>query len=383
MGNGEDVLMPWLNDWTLKRDNPADRVVVSNEVNKHLHPVPQGPKEMQGSQNLFLLEKGCDATLNGKLNQIIENELVVRLQRERDELGLWGSECTSPIYHHFTITGWSAIYHNTNNQELKSLIEENLGSFFWYALRMGLRESKHGLIGMRGTGHNFAESGFPDLHFVCQYFTSGRPKDYTKLSSWKPMFKDSGWCFAGVAGGRNYELYKKAFEYAVDDTWKPWKLRSKLTFIRVDHQPVGHFYEKGINGNTPAMIAYINKHYLPWNATVRVRQRADNSTGSLVLQPTKGLGYVEYRGIYTSLTGNQGTQVQSVPFNIYSGYSAPGFGYAMKVEILTSDLSGVSGWTQIYPSQSVPENPAIPQTPEYPNNPNPPRRRKRWWEFWK
>lgn len=376
MGNGEDVLMPWLNDWTLKRDNPADRVVVSNEVNKHLHPVPQGPKEMQGSQNLFLLEKGCDATLNGKLNQIIENELVVRLQRERDELGLWGSECTSPIYHHFTITGWSAIYHNTNNQELKSLIEENLGSFFWYALRMGLGESKHGLIGMRGTGHDFAESGFPDLHFVCQYFTSGRPKDYTKLSSWKPMFKDSGWALAGVAGGRNYELYKKAFEYAVDNTWRPWKLRSKLTFVRINGRMAGHFYEKGINGNTPALLAYTvqPRRYLPFNCNVRVRQRADNSSVVMMtdFSAERPIVMFDYVGIYTDLIGGGGsTQEQRLDF-----------AFITSVEILTSDLSGVSGWTQIYPSQSVPvEQP--PSNTHADPPPAPPKKRKRWWEFWK
>lgn len=381
MGNGEDVLMPWLNEWLLKRDTTTNRARVIMEVEKQTHPVPSGPKEMQGSQNLFILQSGCEMALHGDLTPSRIQEHIVRLQRERDELGLWGSECTSPIYHHFTITGWSAIYHNTNNQELKSLIEENLGSFFWYALRMGLGESKHGLIGMRGTGHDFAESGFPDLHFVCQYFTSGRPKDYTKLSSWKPMLKDSGWCFSGVAGGRNYELYKKAFEYAVDDTWKPWKLRSKLTFIRVDHQPVGHFYEKGINGNTPTMIAHVSGRYLPWNATVRVRQKADNSSGTLVLEPNIGLGFVEYRGIYTSLTGNNGAKVQHSSFQITDN----GFGVPInrRVEILTSDLSGVSGWVQIYPSQSIPENPTIPQTPESPNIPNTPRKRKRWWEFWK
>ena len=378
MGNGEDTLMPYLNTWLLGGNTNHLRARAIQEVEKQLHPVPNGPKEMQGSQNLFLLQAGSEMALHGDMTAPRIHELIVRLQRERDELGLWGSECTSPIYHHFTITGWSAIYHDTNNVELKELIEQNLGSFFWYALRMGLGESKHGLIGMRGTGHDFAESGFPDLHFVCQYFISGRPKDFTKLSSWKPMFKDSGWCFSGVAGGRNYDLYKKAFEYAVDDTWKPWKLRSKLTFIRVDKKPVGHFYEKGINGNTPAMIAYINKHYLPWNATVRVRQRADNSTGLLVLRHETGLGYVEYSGIYTSLAGNSGAQVQAIPFNI--AYRSIGV-HLLKVEILTSDLSGVSGWTQIYPSQSVPVE--QPPASTHIEPPTPPKKRKRWWEFWK
>ena len=369
MGNGEDTLMPYLNSWLLREQNNNLRAKTIHEVEKQLHPVPNGPKEMQGSQNLFLLQAGCEMAIHGEMTKPRQDELIVRLSRERDELGLWGSECTSPIYHHFTITGLCAIYHNTSNVVLKELIEENLGSFFWYALRMGLGESKHGLIGMRGTGHDFAESGFPDLHFVCQYFISGRPKDYTKLSSWKPHFKDSGWCFAGVAGGRNYELYKKAFEYAVDDNWKPWRLRSKLAFIRVDRVPVGHFYERGINGNTPAMIAYINRHYLPWNATVRVRQKADNSTGVLVLQPENNTVYVEYRGIYTSLTGNESAQVQAVGFNLGG-----------KVEILTSDLSGVSGWTQIYPSQSVPVE--QPPTSTHIEPPTPPKKRKPWWMFW-
>lgn len=377
MGNGEDTLMPWLNEWTLKRNILSGRERVIQEVEKQLHPVPNGPKEMQGSQNLFLLEKGCGAALNGKLDPGTEHELVVRLQRERDELGLWGSECTSPIYHHFTITGLCAIYHNTSNVVLKELIEENLGSFFWYALRMGLGESKHGLIGMRGTGHDFAESGFPDLHFVCQYFTSGRPKDYTKLSSWKPMFKDSGWCFAGVAGGRNYELYKKAFEYAVDDNWKPWRLRSKLTLIRVDRKPVGHFYNKGINGNTPAMIAYVSGRYLPVNATIRVRQKADNSSGGLLIDSVSGVGSVMYNGIYTSLTGGGGGP-QYARFQIVD--NSWGTPIKSRVEILTSDLSGVSGWTQIYPSQSVPVE--QPPTSTHIEPPTPPKKRKPWWMFW-
>ena len=182
MGNGEDVLMPWLNSYLISgsRMNASQ---AEAEVNKRVHPVPNGPKEMQGSQNLFLLEAGCDAAIHGKLSPQLEKELIVRLQKERDEVGLWGSECTSPIYHHFTITGWSAIYHNTSNVVLKELIEQNLGSFFWYALKMGLADSKHGLIGMRGTGHDIQSTGYPDLHFVCQYFTKGRPKDFTSLTS--------------------------------------------------------------------------------------------------------------------------------------------------------------------------------------------------------
>jgi len=364
--------MPWLNGWLLKEHGYID--VVSAEVAKRTHPVPSGPKEMSGSQNLFLLELGCDAALNGHLSGQLENELIIRLQRERDELGLWGPECTSPIYHHFIITGLSAIYHNTNNPVLKDLIEQNLGSFFWYALQMGLHNSKHGLIGMRGTGHDFAETGFPDLHFVCSYFTSGRPKDYTKLEAWKPMFKDSGWVWAGLPGGRSYELYKKAFEYAVDGNWVPWKLRSKLTFIKVDGAHIGHFYEKGINGNTPAMIAYVHSFYLPWNSKVRVRQKADHSSGKLVLDKTNGIGSVEYNGIYTSLTGGGGG-TQYARFQIAD--NSFGIPLQSRVDILISDLPT---WVKIYPSESVPVEPDPPVDPPITR----PRKKKYpWWMFWK
>lgn len=376
MGNGQDVLMPYLNSWLKRNSKNNYRLEAEQAVRQGKHPVPSGDKELQVSQNLFLLEAGAKGVLNYSMSDALEHQLITRLKRERDEIGLWGSECTSPIYHHFIITGLSAIYHNTINGELKDLIEQNLGSFFWYAIRMGLADSKHGLIGMRGTGHDFATSGFPALHFVCQYFTSGRPTNYKQLSGWKDWLNDTGWAVAGLPGGRNYDLYKKAFEYAVDDDWTPWKLRSKLTFIRVDHGRVGHFYEKGINNNTPAMIAYVTQHYLPWNSAVRVRQRADNSTGTLVLQPEAGLAYIEYRGIYTSLTGNDGVQVQAIPFNI--AYSGIGL-HALKTEVLTSDLSGVSGWTQIYPSKSVPEDTPAP----IPTPPREPKKRKRWWEFWK
>lgn len=374
----ETVLMPWLNNWLLKKEQPIG--AVKTEVAKRLHPVPSGPKEMAGSQNLFLLELGCDAALNGLLSSSVEQELIARLERERDTVGLWGSECTSPIYHHFTITGLSAIYHNTNNEHLKDLIEQNLGSFFWYALRMGLDKSKHGLIGMRGTGFDFASSGFPDLHFVCQYFTSGRPKNYTELSSWKPMFKDSGWAFSSVAGGRNYELYKKAFEYAVDNSWKPWRLRSKLTFVRVDGVDAGHFYERGINGNTPAIIAYVNKSnmysyagYLPTNLDIRVRQKQDNSIGGYEIKDTTVV--FTYSGVYTSLTNGGGGDTQTL---VHYGYKIT------KVEVLTSSLDGVTGWVQVYPSASVPsDSPQIPLPAEQPNNANPPqKKRKPWWMFW-
>ena len=387
MGNGQDVLMPWLNEWLLRRDKPQDRANALIEVNKRMHPVPSGDKEMQVSQNLFLLEAGCDAALDGNLSPQLEGDLIVRLTRERDELGLWGSECTSPIYHHFIITGLSAIYHNTNNATLKDLIEQNLGSFFWYAIRMGLDKSKHGLIGMRGTGHDFATSGFPALHFVCQYFTSGRPKNYETLGGWKDWLKDTGWVVAGLPGGRSYDLYKKVFEYAVDDNREPWKLRSRLTFLRVNGMPMGHFYQNGINGNTPCLIAYAGKApanmsilskygYLPRNSNVRMRQNHDNSSCQLSV-------FVD--PIYTSLTNVALTY--SGAYNGLTGANQDPIGWALAssqiehVYALTSDLSGVNGWDQIYPSKSIP----LPTEPV--NNPNPvtrPRKKKSpWWMFWK
>lgn len=384
MGNGEDTLIPNLNSWLLRR-GWVDRNKAIEEVLKRQHPVPNGPKEMQGSQNLFLLELGCDAALNGALKPSLERELITRLERERDELGLWGSECTSPIYHHFTITGLSAIYSNTTNEHLRSLIVENLGSFFWYALRMGLAESKHGLIGMRGTGHDFAESGFPDLHFVCQYHTSGRPKDYTRLSSWKPMLKDSGWAFSGVAGGRNYELYKAAFELAVDNAWTPWRLRSKLTFVRIDGIDAGHFYERGINGNTPACIGFARRPigsfaYLPKNLSIRVRQKKDDSIGGLSFSDGPFMK-LTYDGIYSSLHGGSGEQ-QSIALSLIRKANVNGD--PIRVEIMEIGLNGVVDWHQIYPIVNS-QNHTIPPSPEPTNNqnaPKPPKPRKPWWKFW-
>ena len=376
MGNGQDVLMPWLNDWLLRRDKPHQSYGVQVEVAKREHPVPSGPKEMSVSQNLFLLEAGCDAALNGNLSPQLDGDLIVRLTRERDELGLWGSECTSPIYHHFIITGLSAIYHNTNNATLKDLIEQNLGSFFWYVLKMGLANSKHGLIGMRGTGHDFGDTGFPDLHFVCQYFTSGRPKDQTRLSAWKPYLKDSGWVSAGLPGGRSYDLYKKVFEYAVDDGWNPWRLRSKLTFLREGGSEVGHFYEKGINGNTPAMIGYVHPSdyalpggYLPVNSTIRVRQKHDNSAGGYIVDG-KSI-FLTYNGLYTSLTGGTNSTQARTYFNPYLG----------SVDALTSSLDGVTGWVKVHPSASVPVD-APPPTVDPPVT-RPRKKKSPWWMFWK
>ena len=376
MGNGQDVLMPYLNSW-FKKDpkNPyreeADRAIAAGK-----HPVPQGSNELQASQNLFLLEAGARGVATGEIGAPLEQQLISRLKRERDEIGLWGSECTSPIYHHFIITGLSAIYHSTGNQELKALIEQNLGSFFWYALKMGLAHSKHGLIGMRGTGHDFATSGFPQLHFVCQYFTSGRPKNYGTMSGWKDWLKDTGWVMAGLPGGRSYDLYKKVFEYAVDDDWKPWRLRSKLTFIEVDSFAAGHFYEKGINGNTPALIAYVfpspyrmQGGYLPLNSAVRVRQKHDNSTGGYEVKDESV--YFTYDGIYTSLTNGLGeTQARA--------YCSA---YMSVVDVLTSDLSGVSGWARIHPSASVPVD-APPPTVDPPVT-RPRKKKTPWWMFWK
>jgi len=369
--------MPWLNGWLLGRGSNGSAQVAA-EVAKRTHPVPSGPKEMSGSQNLFLLEAGCDAALNGHLSGQLENELITRLQRERDELGLWGSECTSPIYHHFIITGLSAIYHNTNNPVLKDMIEQNLGSFFWYALQMGLADSKHGLIGMRGTGHDIQSTGYPDLHFVCQYFTKGRPKDFTSLTSWKPMLKNSGWAYSGVAGGLSYDLYKNAFELAVDGGWTPWRLRSKLTFIKVDGDAAGHFYERGINGNTPSLIAYVfpSNHgmgggYLPLNSTIRVRQKPDNATGGYEI---KGKSvYFTYDGIYTSLTNGLGQKQARVSYSQYMSV----------VEILTSDLSGVTGWVQVFPPEVSASVPVEPDPPVDPPITRPRKKKYPWWMFWK
>lgn len=378
MGNGQDVLMPWLNDWLLKREGSVSDTLAGSEVRKNQHPVPApGDNELQASQNLFLLQAGCDGALNGRVAN--EREIVDRLKRERDVIGLWGSECTSPIYHHFIITGLSAIYHNTSNSELKDLIEHNLGSFFWYAIRMGLDESPHGLVGMRGTGHDFAKSGFPDLHFVCQYHTSGRPKDYKSLTSWKKFLTDSGWAFSGVAGGRNYELCKKVYEYATSNSYMPWRLRSKLTILKIDGQsgPEASFYEKGINGNTPALMAYVSEPntYLPVNAHIRVRQKHDNASCHYTILDSNYPGGsrvvdIMYNGIYSS-----GEVVVSSVGEQSASFLVP---LSCKLLMLTSSLDEVTGWVEV---SFDPATPTMPSTPPAP--PAKPKKKHPWWMFWK
>lgn len=380
MGDGADILAPWLNDWLLRKsdkDNQVGRGALLIALTNNEHPVPgPGEKELQGSQNLFLLQAACEGAAYGNIPKHTEDALVARLERERDEIGLWGSECTSPIYHHFIISGLLGIAITTSNPHLKQLCEENLGSFFWYALKMGLASSPHGLIGMRGTGHDFAKTGFPDLHFVCQYFTSGRPKHHDGLSSWKKFLSDSGWAASGLPGGRCYELYKKVFEYAVDDGWKPWRLRSKLTFLRTgisDHY--GHYYEKGINGNTGTLIAYVSYQsspgvYLPVNSSVRIRQRHDNAAVQMVTEREPAMSFrdvssLNYSGLYTSLADSPSRQFAIVEH--------------LRLVKLESSLDGVTGWVDI-----TPPKPEVPATPAPPVAVEPrPKRKRKWWEFWK
>lgn len=379
MGDGADILAPWLNDWLLgknDKNNRIDRGQILVALTNNEHPVPEpGETELQKSQNLFLLQAACQGAAYGDIPSYVEEALVARLERERDEIGLWGSECTSPIYHHFIVSGLLGIAITTKHPKLKQLCEENLGSFFWYALKMGLASSRHGLIGMRGTGHDFSETGFPDLHFVCQYFTSGRPKNHIRLSGWKDWLSNSGWVASGLPGGRCYDLYKKVFEYAVDDSWKPWRLRSKLTFLRtgvLGHY--GHYYERGINGNTGSLMAYVKYQsspgrYLPVNSSVRIRQRHDNAMVELVIDDVpvdfvSGRATLTYTGLYSDLAGGPPKQFAILEY--------------LRLVKLESSLDGVAGWVDITPLP-----PAQPPVPDPTPAPKPAKRKRKWWEFWK
>jgi len=376
MAGGEDLMFPYLNSWLRGDKNPdVNMNKLLTLLDSGQHTVPQGDKELAGSQNLFLLKAGCERALGGNRAEQPSNtdeQLIARLERERDDIGLWGSEQTSPIYHHFIITGLGTVAITTSNTTLKYLARENLASFFWYVVKMGLGESKHGLVGQRGAGHNFTDSGFPYLHFITSYFLGGRPERHTEMGSWKNWFQDSGWVMASLKGGKLYAFMKEVWELVVDPHFVPWRLRVATHFFRDNVGPLGTLMEKGINNNTPDVGGYIRGgKYLPVNERIRVRQQASKGEyGWSILEDIEllvpsGVGLSKptllfsYTGIYQNLEGG-GNQVISAPVQ-------------GKLQMLTSSLSGVTGWEDVV---KVPQDPVAEPTPPgqpYPGtNPFPP-----------
>lgn len=368
MAGGEDLTFPFLNTRLLNRPHTVDINKLIRLLESGDHSVPQGEQELLGSQNLFWLKAGAERELWPGKNQRAntDDQLIMRLERERDVIGLWGSEQTSPIYHHFTITGMASVYINSANQHLKYLIVDNLASFFWYAKEMGLYNSPHGLIGQRGTGHNFTEHGFPDLHFFMRYFLGGRPARYEDAGGWKNFLKDSGWVYASLKRGRLYDLMKLVFERVVDHDFKPWGVMIPIHFLDVG----AHFMERGTNGNTPELGAYYNGKYLPVNEKIRVRQRASRgeytlSTYTSLTDPTWRHLFVNYSGIYLELPFS-GDQRLSIP-NPHS-----------LVRERVASMSGISEWVRVSPSRVIPNAPVNP--PASPPPAQKPHKKKPWWK---
>lgn len=370
MAGGEDLTFPFLNARLLGKAAPVnfDKLLALLESGEHS--VPQGEKELQASQNLFWLKAGAEREMWPEASNYrnTDTQLIARLERERGVIGLWGSEQTSPIYHHFTITGMASTYINSKNERLRALIVDNLASFFWYANAMGLYHRPHGLIGQRGAGHNFTEHGFPDLHFFMRYFLGGRPAQYKSAGGWKNFLKDSGWVFASLKGGRLYDLMKLAFEKVVDPGFKPWGVMIPIHFL----DDGSHFMKRGTNGNTPELGAYSRNgnKYLPDNEKVRVRQRA--SMGEYHMEVVKATEYshgeviIRYTGIYEDLpfSGRQTIRILN-PFNLLSERIA--------------SMDGITHWKKVVQDEPAVHPPFIPTVPDTPSPQPKPPRKKPWW----
>ena len=359
-GAGEDLMFPYLNARLLGRDWDGNMQKLINVLNSDDFPVPQGPKELQASQNLFWLKAGAEREMwpNKQRYKNSDEDLISRLERERTTIGLWGSEQTSPIYHHFVITGQAATYINSKNEALKAAIVQNLASFFWYAKTMGLYEKPHGLIGQRGSGHNFTAHGFPDLHFFMRYFLGGRPLRYKQAGGWKNFLKDSGWVFGSLKGGRTYDLMKLVFDVLVSPGFVFVGVAVPIHFF----SDGSHYMEKGTNGNTPELGAYVNwstPAYLPVNERIRVRQRASKGEYRHVVE--QGRVVFEYRGIYTGLEGSSGDPQWRV-------LSTP----ASELQTLVVSLHDHTGWQPVVPAVHDPFIPTVPDAQK-------PPRKKPWW----
>jgi hypothetical protein len=368
----EVITFDYLNNWLLGRELTTDK---KDQLLGFLggldDSVPLGESQLMGSQNLFWLKAGAERTSTMKGGpKNTDQQLITRLQRERDEIGLWGSEQTSPIYHRFIITGAAVTAITTNNAQLKLLITNNLASFFKYALYMGLDSSEHGLIGMRGTGNNISQDGYPYLHFFIRYFLHGRPENFKEAQGWKGMIADCGWVMASLKGGVLYNFMKDVFELVVDPAFTPQRLRVRTDFFRLNGKPMGSILEKSGNGNTPEIGAFMQpfeyngkkskQFYLPINESVRIRQRNTHGEYSwkITNYPRTASKTVlfSYDGLYTELPGGGGA-TQSYGNLVYID---------SKIEILTSSLAGVTRWEEYLIVPSTPPPPPPPTRPPAP-----------------
>lgn len=356
MAGGEDILYPYLNNWLTGKGGTPDGLAA--QLDSDDHSVPQGPKDLAGSQNLFWLKAGAERLAKRAHLKNTDEQLIGRLKRERDVIGAWGSEQFSPIYHPFIITGAATVYVHTQNAELKDLIEENLATFFWGALNMGVGNTNlgRGLIGQRGTGHNFSEHGFPQLSYLIRYFMGGRPDNRETIDGWKPHFQDYGWLVGSLKGGPFYNLVKDIFERIVLPGYKPWGVMVPVHFLKVEDVKVGQYMERGANGNTPELGGYVNGTYLPRNENVRVRQKASHGEYTVVFYSESFS--LNYSGIYNDLPGGSENSVVARTYK-----------YPVRERVLS--LYGLTAWKQIYPVVNTEPTPQQPTTPTVPANPNP------------
>lgn len=369
MAHAEDVLFPYLNQWLIsgrKDVGLQQRIVTMRDSGEN--PVPDGLGNPGGSQNWYVLQAGSNAVIRGVSQggsaTAEELNLIARLEAERDSIGLWGTEFLSLIYARFIITGWAAVYLNTNNQKLKDLIVHNLASYFWWAKEFGLQRSVHGMIGQRSTGHDFATNGLPELHFIMRYFLEGRPDGYKKQLPWKKYFVDEGWLVASLKGGKMYELMKDVFHEVVDPEFKPIYGRVKVTMIKSNKKKANtHFMDKGVHSSTPPMMAYMggqHNQYLPVNSAVRWR---NNDPCKVEWSMGGGMVYITYYGAYEHLDGGSDNHFT---------WSVEG---DEQIRIIT--MLGDSGWKPLKSfSESVPIDPYVPVPSA------PPKKKRPWWKFW-
>lgn len=358
MAGGETLMQPFLNETVLGgKSAPYDMGALNALLAGDQHNVPVAGNELPGSQNLWKLKAACRmriAALNGQSLPSLESEVIARLKRERDIIGLWGSEGTSPIYHLFMLVGDLVMWMNARSQELKDLIVEATASFMFYARKMGLEQHAHGLVGQRGAGLDHSE-GYPYLHFLLQYGLRGLPADYKSISGWKRHLLESGLVKSAIESPLAKRYWEQVFRVMQQPGFTPWRLRALTSILYTPTQHIASVVEKGINGNTPLLAAYIRPvgTYLPINYKEHIRQRADHAV--CVFTPNEAARTITFRyeGLYADID-KEGMPYQEVVIEVPS---------MEDVLVFESSLDGVRERKLV---ESAAPEPPVPPTPQPP-----------------
>lgn len=362
MAGGETLMYPCLNQTVLGgKSDGYDMGALLALLDSGQHNVPPGGgDELAGSQNLWWLKAACLAAMGRDYSA---NDLKARLRRERDDIGLWGSEGTSPIYHGFIMTGEIVVWGNSTDPELQSLIEENIASFIWYAMKMGLDKSPHGLVGQRGAALDHVE-GYPYLHFLIQYCKAGMPADFRSLSSWQRYLMEGGLIYSVINNPQAKRFWERVFARLSSPTFRPWRLRALTSILYTSTEHLANVVSKGINGNTPVLAAYARRvnEYLPFNYSTHVRQVNDHATCTYTWDESNGMIFLTYMGIYADM--------DLIP----ADYQQIAFGPVDlgQVRVLESSLDGVVDRPLI-------SAPPSPQQPPVPVPPTPKPKKKSTW----